>query len=164
MLLSATRLRSSSVLLAATLIIALAAAQPALADDVPATQPAATSTEPAASHDVHASIDEAIAHQRSRRGWAIAGMVAGSAVILGGSIAGAASNSDYGMCNNGCQGDHHNGTGYYIAAGLGLPLLGYSIYLFSDAQHQINQLNTSRVGLGYSPDSHQPMLQASIGF
>ena len=152
MLLSALRLRSRGFLVAAALSMSLAAARPAIADDAP---PATANAEPAASQDVHDSIDKAMDRERAWRALSVAGMLAGTGVVLGGTFASAYENKDS---------SRHSNTGYYIAAGVGLPLLGASIYLFSETTREISRLSNSRVGLGYSPDTHQPMLQASIGF
>jgi hypothetical protein len=159
MSLSETRARRVGAWIAASVLVSMAASNPVFADE---SSPSAVQSP--ASRDVHSSIDEALNHQRARRLLGVGGMALGGAVILGGSLASALDNHTYCLTANACSGSRHSNTGYYIAAGVGLPLLGAGIYLFTDAQHNINQLNTSRVGFGYSPGSQTPMLQASFGF
>lgn len=149
-----------NILFAATLAISFMSTLPALADDTSAQSDAA----PAASPDVHRSIDEAINRQRNLRAWSVVGIVAGTATILGGAVASASDNSSIGCIGSSPCPTHHNNTGYYIAGGVGLPLLVGSIYLFSHAQHNINQLRASPVAIGYSPETHKPTLQISFGF
>jgi len=112
-----------------------------------------------------ASIDQAIEHEKSRRGAAIAGMVVGGAAIVGGSAFSAvASAENRDNRNNGDPTRHNVWVGSAIGIGVGLPIMGISAYIFSDAQHQLNLLRNQRLSVSYAPDTHQPVLQLSFNY
>ena len=147
-------LRAGACGAALGVFMALAVA-PAQADGT--AQPAATAT--------RASIDEAIDHEKSRRSAAIAGMVVGGAAIVGGSVVSAVAQAEnHDNRNNGDPTRHNVWVGSAIGIGVGLPIMGISAYIFSDAQHQLNLLRNERVSVSYAPDTHQPVLQLSFNY
>lgn len=112
-----------------------------------------------------AALDQAIEHQKSRRSGAIAGMIAGGVIIVGGSVASAvASAQNQDDKNNGQDTRHNPYVGYAIGLGVGLPIMGISAWLFSDAQHELNLLKREKLSVTYAPDTHQPMLQLSFSY
>ena len=125
----------------------------------------ATPPAPSSAALTRASVDQAIEHEKNRRAGAIAGMVVGGAAIVGGSIASAvASAQNHDDRENGDPRRHNIWVGYAIGLGVGLPIMGVSAYIFSDAQHQLNLLRRERLSVSYSPDTHQPVLQLSFNY
>lgn len=120
---------------------------------------------PGAAADTHASIDQAIEHEKSVRSGAITGMVIGGIVIVGGSIQSAvASAENTTNRNDGNPARHNVYVGYAVGLGLGLPIMGLSGWLFSDAQHKLNQLRRQRLSISYAPDTHRPVLQLTLSY
>jgi hypothetical protein len=112
-----------------------------------------------------ARIEQALQHQEARRGVAIAGFVVGGAAIVAGSVASTVASSENRDDENAGRPKSHNPYApYAVGLGVGLPILGLSGLLFADAQHQINLLRQQRFSLSYAPDTHQPVLQLSLGF
>jgi hypothetical protein len=132
----------------------LQACLPAHADGA---MPAATGTA--------ASIDQAIEHEKSVRSGAITGMVLGGIVIVGGSVQSAiASAENTNNRNDGNPARNNVYVGYAVGLAVGLPIMGLSAWLFSDAQHKLNRLKQQRFSVSYSPDTHQPVLQLTLNY
>ncbi len=108
---------------------------------------------------------QAIEHERSRRNYAIAGMVvSGAAIVAGGIASDVAAVQNHDESDNGQPHSHHVYVPYVVGLGVGLPILGVSSWIFADSLHQLSVLNRQRLSVGYDPDSHRPVLRLSFNY
>jgi hypothetical protein len=115
--------------------------------------------------DARAALDQAIQHEQSRRSGAITGVIVGGVIVVAGSVASAVSSvQNQDDKDNGRPASHNRYIGYAVGLGVGLPIMAISGWIWSDAQHKLNQLHRERVSVSYSPDTHQPVLQLSFSY
>jgi hypothetical protein len=108
------------------------------------------------------ALDIAIGEQKDRRNGAIAGFAIGGVVVIGGLIAAAvkAQQEADESAQNGGDGKSYQVN--WIGLGIGLPILGISAYVFSDAQKQLNSLRSQRLHLSLTPTPQG--MQVGLGF
>ncbi len=115
--------------------------------------------------DTRAALDQAIQHEQSRRSNAITGVIVGGVIVVAGSVASAVSSvQNQNDRDNGQPASHNRWVGYAVGLGVGLPIMAVSGWIWSDAQHNLNQLHRQRVSVTYSPETRQPVLQLSFDY
>ena len=91
---------------------------------------------------VQQSLDEAIEHEKSRRRWSVAGLVAGGVVVIGGFVY-----ASVDAQRNANRTHKDQWAVNWIGLGVGLPILGVSAYNLIGATKELNRLRRARVGI-----------------
>jgi hypothetical protein len=108
---------------------------------------------------VRRSLDEAIEHEKTRRGWAITGFVIGGVVTIGGLVY-AATEAQRKADETGDDQVAVN----WIGLGVGLPIFGISAWQLISAQKKLNRLRVQRARISLAPEADGARIGLAFDF
>ncbi len=108
---------------------------------------------------VRRSLEDAIAHERSTRNWAIGGIVTGGVIVIGGLV--------YTSIEAQRKANRTGKDQFavnWIGLGVGLPVIGISIYQLVGAQRRLNRLRRQSGRVSLLPAQDGAMLSLAMEF